>query len=72
MSKNNEKYCYLQFPLCLLQKTFGTKEEALNAINVIIGFGIMNYGLKLEIPDNEICQQIVYNYFNYPEILSGP
>jgi len=55
-----------------LQKTFGTKEEALNAINVIIGFGIMNYGLKLEIPDNEICQQIVYNYFNDPEILSGP
>lgn len=58
MNKAKE-YAYLQFPLCLLAETYKDPERGLN---MIIGFGIMNYSMKLPYDMNRVATQAIYDY----------
>ena len=54
-----KEYAYLQFPLCLLGETYKDPEHGLN---MIIGYGIMNYAKKLPYELNRVAMQAIYDY----------
>jgi hypothetical protein len=53
-------YTYIQFPLCLLQLTYGAPEKGLS---IILNFGIVNYGLKFKYDIKEVARQLMYCYY---------
>lgn len=54
-----KKYAYLQFPLSLLGETYKDPERGLN---MIIGYGIMNYALKLKYDLMDVAKQGLYDF----------
>ena len=61
-----KEYAYLQFPLCLLGETYKDPERGLN---LIIGYGIMNYALKLKYDLRDVAKQALYDYERHKEKL---
>ena len=62
--KRNDKY--IQFPLCLMQETYRNRKAGLN---LILDFGIVNYGMKLNFDISEVARQLLYNYFRRRELI---
>lgn len=63
---NSENPGYIQFPLCLLQKTY---EDPVKGFNLILEFGIINYAMKFKFTLNEVARQLIYCYQNKKEII---
>lgn len=51
---------YLQFPLCLLRETYS---DPVNGINLIIGYGIINYAIKQKYTLWDAARQLVYDWY---------
>lgn len=60
MDKPKREDRYIQFPLCMLQKTFEDPEKGLN---LIINFGIVNYSQKFSYDISEVGRQLMYAYY---------
>lgn len=66
LKKFNADDTYIQFPLCLLQKTF---EDPVKGFNLILEFGIINYAMKIKFSLNEVAKQLIYCFQNKKEII---
>ena len=53
------QYAYLQFPLCLQGETY---KDRMKGMNLIFGFGIMSYAMKLPYEMNRVAMQAIYDY----------
>lgn len=62
-SKRDDRY--IQFPLCLIQKTY---EDPKQALNIILDFGIVNYARKFDYDIHEVARQLMYAYFRKSEL----
>jgi len=51
---------YIQFPLCLLQSTYGNSTEGFSHI---LNFGIVNYSQKFDYNITEVGRQLMYTYY---------
>lgn len=51
---------YLQFPLCLVKETY---VDPVNGINLMIGYGIINYALKQQYELRDVARQLVYDWY---------
>lgn len=54
-----KEYGYLQFPLCLLGETY---KDQVKGLNTIIGYGTVNYAMKLPYDINRVATQAIYDY----------
>ena len=51
---------YVQFPLCLLQETYETKN---NGLNIILDYGIIKYATSFKYDITEVARQLMYAYY---------
>jgi len=58
-----KEYRYFQFPLCLIG---GTYKDPVKGLNRIIGYGTMNYALKLKYDLQRVAMQTIYDYGRKP------
>jgi hypothetical protein len=68
MKDEKKEYGYIQFPLCLLQRTFEDPEQGLN---LILRFGIVNYAKKFEYSITEVARQLMYCYYRNNEMIQS-
>ncbi|MDP3643136.1 MAG: hypothetical protein Q8S54_08095 [Bacteroidota bacterium] len=60
MSEKKREDRYIQFPLCLLMQTY---QNPANGLNLITGFGIVNYAMKFKYDIVEVGRQLMYAYY---------
>ena len=55
-----KEHRYLQFPLCLLKETY---TDPVAGINLMIGYGIINYAIKQTYALRDVARQLVYDWY---------
>ncbi|MHC1778460.1 MAG: hypothetical protein AB9834_23865 [Lentimicrobium sp.] len=66
MEVSNRDDRYIHFPLCLLQSTY---ENPVKGLNLILGFGIVNYAKKFEYTITEVGRQLMYAYYRKENLI---
>ena len=59
MKKKEERY--IQFPLPMIA---GLITDLPNTLNSIIGYGVYNYSKQMKCDDDQVCRQVIYDWYN--------
>jgi hypothetical protein len=68
MEVSNRDDRYIHFPLCLLQTTY---ENPVKGLNLILGFGIVNYAKKFDYTITEVGRQLMYAYYRAKHLIQA-
>jgi hypothetical protein len=67
-TKKPKEAPYIQFPLCLLQNTYGDSTEG---FNLILNFGIVNYSQKFDYNITEVGRQLMFAYYRKQSLIQA-